>query len=74
MIVQLGIMLFGLTGLLMALGNNPRARKWAPIVGLVSEVFWTAHAWETRSWGIGGLVAAYTAVYAYGAWVQWRKP
>lgn len=63
---------FGLTGLWMAMGNHPVRRKWAPVVGLGSEVFWTMHALQTRSWGIGVLVVAYTAVYLYGTVVQWR--
>jgi hypothetical protein len=29
-------------------------------------------AWQADGWGILALTAAYTAVYARGAWVQWR--
>jgi hypothetical protein len=70
---QLFIALFGLCALWMAMGNNARARKWAPVVGLCGQPFWAAFAWQTQGWGLGVLVVAYTTVYARGAWVQWRS-
>lgn len=72
-LTQIGIALFGLSALTMAMGNNPKARKWAPIIGLVGQVFWAAHAWQTQAWGVGVLVLAYTSAYAYGVWVQWGR-
>jgi hypothetical protein len=71
-LVQLGIAAFGLTALWMAMGHNPTHRKWAPVIGLAGQAFWTAFAWQTKAWGLAALVVAYTAVYARGAWVQWR--
>lgn len=71
-LIQLGIAVFGLSALFMAMGNVPKLRKWAPIVGLVGQVFWTMYALSVGAWGIGLLVIAYTAVYLYGARVQWR--
>jgi hypothetical protein len=73
-LVQLGIAVFGLSALFMAMGNVPLFRKWAPIVGLVGQVFWAMYAISVGAWGIGLLVLAYTAVYIYGVWVQWWKP
>lgn len=72
-LIQLGLAVFGLTSLVMALGHNPRARRWAPVIGLIGQPFWTAFAYSTKAWGLGLLVVAYTTVYAYGVWVQWRK-
>jgi hypothetical protein len=69
---QLFIALFGLTAVWMAMvSRNPRAHKWAPIVGLAGQPFWLAFAWQTQGWGLGLLVLAYTAVYVRGAWVKW---
>lgn len=68
---QIGIAVFGLTSLWMAMGTNPRARRWAPVVGLCGQPFWAAFAWQTQGWGLGLLVVAYTVVYARGAVVQW---
>jgi hypothetical protein len=71
-LVQLCIAIFGLSALAMALGNHSRARRWAPVVGLLGQPFWFWFAWSTRGWGLMALVAAYTAVYLAGARAQWR--
>lgn len=63
--------LFGLTSIYCAMSNNPRLRKWAPIIGLAGQPFWAWFAWQAQAWGLGVLVLAYTAVYARGAWLQW---
>jgi hypothetical protein len=68
---QLLIALFGLTSIWCAMGNNPRARKWAPIIGLAGQPFWFMFSLDTGAWGLLALVAAYTAVYLRGIWVQW---
>jgi hypothetical protein len=70
-IEQLGIALPGLIALYMALGNNPMARKWAPIIGLCGQPFWAYFAWRTGAAGVAMLVPAYTAIYLRGAWLQW---
>ena len=44
-------------------------RRWAPVLGLVSQVFWIWHAIDTEAWGILGLVA----VYGYGWWIGFRR-
>jgi hypothetical protein len=76
-LVQFGMALFGLTAMWWAMGNQPRLRRWAPVVGLVGQVFWFSFAWFAYRKGVdvrGLLVlcAAYTAVYARGCWVQWK--
>lgn len=76
-LVQLGLACFGLTAMWWALGVNARLRRWAPIVGLVGQVFWFTFAWQVHQQGVDvrGLVvlcSAYTVVYVRGAWVQWR--
>lgn len=68
---QLAIAVFGLAAMWMAMGNNPKARKFAPIVGLAGQVFWIDFALDVGAWGLLALVAAYTAVYLRGIWVQW---
>lgn len=68
---QLFIALFGLTSIWMAMGNDTRLRKWAPIVGLAGQPFWAMFAWQSGAWGLGLLVVAYTLVYANGVRVQW---
>ena len=72
-VIQLALAIFGLSAMFMAMGNNPRARRWAPIVGLCGQPFWIAFAIGTQSWGLLVLSLAYSAVYVRGAWVQWRR-
>lgn len=70
--IQLALAAFGLTALWMALGHNARARRWAPIVGLLGQPFWLIFAWQVQAWGLGAMAVAYTIVYGRGVLVQWR--
>ena len=72
-VIQLALAVFGLSAMFMAMGNNPRARRWAPIVGLCGQPFWIAFAIGTQAWGLLVLSLAYSAVNVRGAWVQWRR-
>ena len=72
--IQLALAFFGLTALYMATGHNARARRWAPLVGLCGQPFWITFALQSSAWGLLALSLAYSAVYARGAWVQWRRP
>lgn len=68
---QLALAVFGLTAIVFAMGNDPVLRMWAPLIGLAGQPFWAWFAWKTKAWGLAVLVAAYSAVYAWGVWVQW---
>lgn len=70
--IQFALALFGLSALFMATGNNPIARKWAPIIGLCGQPFWIAFSISASAWGLLALSIAYSAVYVRGAWIQWR--
>ena len=70
--IQLALAVFGLTALWLAMGRSERGRRWAPVIGLAGQPFWIAFAWSVGAWGLLTLSLAYTAVYARGAWVQWR--
>lgn len=69
---QLALAAFGLTALAMAMSHNPRARRWAPIIGLCGQPFWVLFALQADAWGLLALSTAYSLVYAHGAWAQWR--
>lgn len=72
---QLALAVFGLTALLLAMTPSARARRWAPVVGLLGQPAWLLFAWDAAAWGLFTLSVAYTAVYAWGLWVQWvRRP
>lgn len=72
--IQIALAFFGLTALYMATGSNPRARRWAPVVGLCGQPFWIAFALQSSAWGLLALSIAYSAVYLRGVLVQWRQP
>lgn len=69
--IQILIALFGLTSIWLAMGHNTTGRKWAPVIGLAGQPFWLVFAMDAAAWGLLALVAAYTAVYLRGVYVQW---
>lgn len=71
--IQLALAIFGLTALWLAMGTSEIGRRWAPVVGLCGQPFWLWFAFSVQAWGLLVLSLAYTAVYARGALVQWRK-
>lgn len=71
--IQLALAVFGLTALFMATGHNPRARRWAPIIGLCGQSFWVSFSISASAWGLLALSIAYSAVYVRGIWLQWRR-
>lgn len=73
MIVQLCIAIFGLSALWMAMGQNPRLRKWAPVLGLLGQPFWFMATVPSGNWGMVALCVAYTLVYVQGVRVQWGR-
>lgn len=72
--IQIAIAIFGITSIWFAMGNNPRLRKWAPIIGLSGQPFWFLATIPTQQWGMVALTCAYTAVYVHGAVLQWKSP
>lgn len=71
--IQIFLAVFGLSALWMSMGTaNLTARRWAPVVGLCGQPFWLLATGGAEQWGMFALCCAYTAVYARGAWVQWR--
>ena len=71
--IQLALAIFGLSALYMATGHNPRARRWAPIVGLCGQPFWVVFSINASAWGLLILSLAYSVIYVRGIWLQWRK-
>ncbi len=69
--IQLALAFFGLTSIYMAMGTNPRLRKWAPVLGLAGQPFWFAATVPQGQWGMVALCVAYTLVYTWGIRQQW---
>ena len=49
--IQLALAFFGLSAMFMATGHNPRARKFAPVLGLCSQPFWYFTAMNAQALG-----------------------
>jgi hypothetical protein len=72
--IQFFLALFGLTALGMALSKNDTAKKYAPAVGLfLAEPLWFAYSIPAEAWGIVAMGVAYSAVYGWGMYNQWKK-
>ena len=65
-LVQQSAWISGVISLVMTwqMGNK---RWWAPLLGLVGQVFWVALAWYTNQPGLGLTVAVYTFVHLRNA-------
>lgn len=75
-LIQLCIAICGLTAMWWAMGNSPVLRRWAPVVGLASQVFWFTFAWlaDRKGVDVRGLLVlcgAYTIVYVRGIFIHW---
>ena len=71
--IQLLIAIFGLTAIYMAMGDNTKLRKWAPVVGLAGQPFWFMFAVSADGYGLMVLTIAYTLVYVRAIFIQFRK-
>jgi hypothetical protein len=73
--VSLILGVFGVCTMWMATGHSVRQRKFAPIVGLVAQVFWALYAYllGPKAGGLWILVVLYAAVYVRGIFAQWRR-
>jgi DNA (cytosine-5)-methyltransferase 1 len=74
---QLTLAVFGLASAWMAMVSlSPRARRWAPVVGLCGQPAWAIFALSLEpavGWPLYLTVPAFTLVYIKGAWVQWKR-
>jgi hypothetical protein len=71
--VSLVLGAFGMLTMWMSQGHDRIQRKFAPVVGIVAQVFWGYYAWllGPAAGGLWILIAMYSLVYLRGIWVQW---
>lgn len=70
MIVQLAIAILGAAAVWMSQSPNPRARRYAPVVGLAAQPFWIVATFEAEQWGMFALAFVYSAAWARGIVTQ----
>lgn len=70
---QLFITLFSLSGVGLSMSHSPLARRWSPVLGLLSQPFWLYTTWHGHQWGIFTVSFVYGGIYAWGFWNHWLR-
>lgn len=68
---QLGIAIFGVSGVILSQVRSAKARKWAPVMGLIGQVFWFWASFVGKQWGMLFMSFIYTAAWMLGIYNQW---
>jgi hypothetical protein len=68
---QIGIALLGVTAVWLSQDKNDKARKYAPVFGLLSQPFWFYSSYVAEQWGIFFLSVLYTWSWIKGIKNQW---
>lgn len=71
--VQVGITVFSGVAAWLTNDGRDQVRRWAPVVGLVSQPFWIMSAWQTQAFGVGIISAWYTYCWIRGIKNNWFK-
>lgn len=71
MIDQIGIAVFGVTGIVLANMKSAKARKWAPIFGMAGQGFWFYMSAHEQLWGVLFMSFVYTAAWGLGIYNFW---
>ena len=69
MIDQIGIGLFGATGIILVTLKSPKYRMWGCIFGLMAQPFWVYTSWTNSQWAVFGLTIIYSISWVNG----WRN-
>lgn len=67
--IQLALVVFGVSAVFLTQSANPAYRKWAPIIGLLGQPFWFIAAYPQP--GMLFVVTLYTLVWMKGVWTHW---
>lgn len=72
-IVQSWIAASGLTAIALLQFGSPRARRWAPFIGLAGQPAWLWYAIDAHAPGVLVVSAAYTVVWLAGCVRELRR-
>lgn len=73
LIVQTGLALFGVTGLVLSYSADPLLRQWSPCFGLASQPFWFYMTIKKRLWGALFMTFLYTGAWSFGVYQMFFK-
>lgn len=71
---QIGIALFGVTGILLTQTKKEKYTKYACLFGIAAQPFWFYTSVTHKQWGIFLLNFLYAGAWLVGAWNYWIKP
>ncbi|WP_289101030.1 hypothetical protein [uncultured Marinobacter sp.] len=71
MIEQIAIAVFGLTAIWLSQAPSEAHRKWAPVLGLMSQPFWFYATLAAEQYGIFVLTLFYTLAWCRGIKNHW---
>jgi len=71
MLTQLGIAIFGISGVWLVNDPRPSVSRYGCLCGLAAQPFWYLTAWEHGQWGIAVVSVFYTWSWARGVWYRW---
>lgn len=71
MIDQIGIAVLGVSAVGLSQAKSPKARRWAPIFGVLGQPFWFYTTFVAEQWGIFALTFLYTAAWGRGVYNGW---
>ena len=74
MLGQVGILVFGMTAVLLVNDPRPHVRRWGPVLGLIAQPFWFYETFLSAQWGIFLCSFVYTSSWARGFYHAWIRP
>ncbi len=73
MIAQIAIGVFGLFAIAFAMAGDPNYRRFAPLLGLLTQPFWFYATISAEQWGMVFLCICYTVVWGIGFYNHWIR-
>lgn len=73
MIEQLAILFTGVAAIWLSQDKLETRRKFAPVLGLLSQPFWFYSAYKAEQWGIVAMCFLYSWAWAKGIKTYWAK-
>ena len=69
--LQLVILISGVTAIALTQARSPKKRKYASIVGLAGQPAWLYITYSGEQYGMFLLCCVYTVVWAWGVYMNW---
>jgi len=71
---QIAIAVLGALAAWLSQARGAKARRWAPVFGMLGQPFWFYASWQAQQWGIFAVSVLYALAWMKGLWVYWIAP